>query len=225
MFLIPHVVLIIFSNPILLPHIQVHGVPTNEIHSTSYQSGNSWTGLSDILELSRFDADWQAEVDSGFKIGNNEHIKTSTNENQASIDKKKQPTGKRIRNTPEDRLKQKFYRQHFDARIQSNPELFEKYKAKRRIWNATSRYRRLSKMTESEKEAYKLHRKQAKIKYQLSIKQKFGGFSSEKAQRLSTIRKMKIQGNASEQDLKFLHDHQQKARETYQRRRNSKKTI
>lgn len=67
----------------------------------------------------------------------------------------------------------------------------------------------MSKLTESEKEAYLLEKQQARKQYRKLNKEKHGGFSSGKMKRLNEIRQLKEQGKASEDDLKFLKDYQE----------------
>ena len=104
--------------------------------------------------------------------------------------------------------------------MKSDPIRREIYKAKKQQWNANW----LSKLTSQEKEEYISRLKEKKRSYKLRQRVKSGGYASRKEQKLAEIRKMKANGTASEEDLKFLSDYQA-AERLRKGRRNLKKIL
>lgn len=186
---------------VYLPKILVYCT----IHSSSNGDGEEgWSGLSDILQIDQFDPNWEEEVQSTQK---NDQIGPSEQHQiiERNGTKKKMP---RIRNTPEHKRRQKIYAKRYKAKVRSNPEVYEILKAKKNEYNMRWKKNKLAKMTETEREEFQL--RTAKIKQQNKEKNKeinrkrFGGFSSARSQKLSTIRKLKAEGKASEEELRYL---------------------
>lgn len=191
----------------LLDLILVHCIPTGEVHSSNNNSQGSWSGLSDILNVDHFDPGWQDRLKSDLNEGENAQV-GEVSSSQMNKSRKKKPKQRRKRNTPEDRAKQKLYLQNYRNSLKMNPEAQKKYKQRQNMYTQKWLTKKMSRLTESEKEAYLLEKQQARLQYRRSDKEKYGGFSSKKMKRLNEIRESKKQGKASEDDLKFLKDYQ-----------------
>lgn len=167
-------------------------------------SQGSWSGLSDILEINHFDADWQDEVQSGNKEVEQTQI-VSTHP-QTDSNSKEEPKRKRIR----DNEKFKVYRQNYKNRIKSNPLAQQLFRMRKNESNKRWEAKKVSKLSESEKEAFFIRKQQIKKEYNKSYKLKYGGHSCPKRQRIGEIRSLRAQGKATENDLKELQSYNQR---------------
>lgn len=187
--------------------------------STSEKGGGRWSDLSDIVELNHFDPGWNEEVQSEIK----NEIPISANENMPSTDKRQRSKRKRKERTDIERMKQKEYQKRYLEKIRSDPQKKEVYRAQRKQWNADWKLKKLSKMTESEKKALEARIGKKRSIYDQKMKAKYGGFATAKSQRLNTIRRLKFEGKASEEDLKYLHDYQEREKIIRRKQRAAKK--
>lgn len=189
---------------------------TDAVHSPNDERQVSWSGLSDILEINELDPSWQDDAQSGPKEN-----ATSSQKNEGGKGKTKQI---RIRtSTPEQKQLRKIERQRIKDRINSDPVAKDNFKKKKALWNKTYKARRMLRMTESERNSFQLHKKQANHKYNMLRKEKCGGYSCPKMQRLSEIRKLQVQGKANEEDLKYLQDYRDEQRLIRRKQRAAQK--
>lgn len=154
-----------------------------------------WSGLSDIVEINKFDPNWNQEVQSSRK---EEQTGESTNV---------KPKAKKYVYS-RDKGKQREYRERFIAKVKSDPIKKEWYRERKKQWNAKWEAKATSKLTTQEKVAYELEKRKRSRQSNLRGRINFGGFSCGKMQRLNQIRILKAKGTATEEDLKFLHDYQ-----------------
>ncbi|PWN36695.1 uncharacterized protein FA14DRAFT_169653 [Meira miltonrushii] len=202
-----------FTVIILLDLISVHCFPTGEIHSSNNEKEGSWSDLSDILEMNHFDPSWQDEVQSGKQqVTDTQAMNASL---QANEENKSKPRKRKSRSTPEAREKQRIYSQKFKDSLKTNPLKRVKFNEMRMVQERKREANKMSKMTDNEREIYLLHKKQTRSHYRISSKEKYGGFSSLKMKRLHDIRIKKGEGTATEDDLKYLQDHNLAKRKNY----------
>ncbi|PWN36694.1 uncharacterized protein FA14DRAFT_152122 [Meira miltonrushii] len=196
----------------------VYCIPTSEVYSNDNKQQGSWSGLSDILEINDFDSEWHNEAQSGHnKEGRDVQIGESIT--HATKVNGKKPKQRRSRNTPEHRAKRKLYREKLKSIFEKDPVAQQVYREKKNKANRKWKAKKISKMTEIEKEALFMRKKRTKKQWEKLYNERCGGFSSPKQQRLNMIRKMKAEGTANEADLKFLHEYQE---EQKQRKRKSR---
>lgn len=205
----------------VLAQVSVHCKPADEEHSPNDKSFGSWSGLSDILEINNFDPGWQEETQSGYREDENNQVGRSSP--RIAKTGRKIRRKRRDRNTPENRERQRIYRQNFRNRLKSNPEAQQRYREKKKKYNRKWEANRILKLTESEKEALKVRNKQAKLQSNLAYRSRCGGYSSPKQQHLVMIRGMKAAGIANEDDLKILHEYQEEQKLKARKRRAAKK--
>ncbi|PWN36693.1 uncharacterized protein FA14DRAFT_152121 [Meira miltonrushii] len=193
----------------LFAQISVYCFPAGERNSHNEDQEN-WSGLYDLLEISSFDPSWYDETQSAHKGGENAQVGSA---NQGTMeDGRKKSMKRKSRKTPEDREKQRVYRQTLKENRETDPIAQQKHRDRMNEFNRKWKANRTSKMTESEKEAFIVRKKQAKARYNESHRTRCGGYSSSKQQRLAKIRRMKAEGTANEADLKFLHEYQHDAK-------------
>lgn len=211
----------IFSIPVIfsIAKNSVYCVPIGESPTLDNTSQGSWSGLSDIVKLDHFDPSWQDDIQSANKEGKDADVSQNTERG------KKKSTRKRFRSSVEDKLKRKVHLENMKKSRKSDPVAEQAHKKKRNEWNRKWRTNMLSKLTESEKAALLLREKQARQRYNKSVKNKYGGYSNPKMQRLNGIKTLQKEGKATENELKFLQDYREKTKLTRRKERAALKGV
>ncbi|PWN36686.1 uncharacterized protein FA14DRAFT_152112 [Meira miltonrushii] len=212
----------VLSIALVMTKASVYSVPTSSLTSNQTRAEGEWSGLSDIVEINKFDPSWGQEAES---LPKEDHIKNSKNHTEPSEAANNGKAGGKKRFYPRSKEKQKEYRQRFNEKVKSDPVRNKFYKERKKQWNAKWEANYTSKFTSQEKEAYELDKRSRKKQSNLRGRARFGGFSCGKMQRLNQIRNLQAKGAASEEDLKFLHDYRASERERRKKAKEAREGL